>query len=185
MNNSRMELGSTIRRIRKEKRLTLKDVAHMTGLTESLLSQIENNKAQPSVSSLVAISKALNTPIGFFFEQEDSRTASPVLRSSERPVVHSQSGITYYQLTQNTEETQIEVLYADYERGASTEIMHTHEGYERGIVLEGKLEVKIDADRYVLNRGDSIAIPSSQTHSVINIFDGPSTAIWVNNPPTF
>ena len=178
-------MGSTIRRFRKEKRLTLKDVAHMTGLTESLLSQIENNKAQPSVSSLMAISKALNTPIGYFFDQENSLTASPVLRSSERPVVHTKSGITYYLLTQNIEETQIEVLHAEYERGASTEVMHTHDGYECGIVLEGKLEVKLNEDRYVLNRGDSITIPSSQPHNIINIYDGLTIAIWVNKPPTF
>ena len=185
MDNFGMELGSTIRRIRKEKRLTLKDVAHMTGLTESLLSQIENNKAQPSIASLMAISKALSTPIAYFFDQEDSQAASPVLRSSERPVVHTKSGITYYLLTQHIEEAQIEMLYAEYETGASTEVMHTHTGYECGLVLEGKLEIKLNEDRYVLNRGDSITIPSSQPHNIINIYDGLTIAIWVNNPPTF
>ena len=180
-----MELGSTIRRLRKEKLLTLKDVAHMTNLTESLLSQIENNKAQPSIASLMAISKALNTPIAYFFDQDDNQAASPVLRSSERPVVHTKSGITYFLLTQNVEETQIEMLYAEYEKDSSTEVMHSHTGFECGIVLEGKLEVRLNEDRYILNRGDSITIPSAQPHDVINIYDGPSTAIWVNNPPTF
>jgi transcriptional regulator with XRE-family HTH domain len=180
-----MELGTTIRRIRKEKLLTLKDVAHMTNLTESLLSQIENNKAQPSISSLMAISKALNTPIAYFFEQDEEQVHSPVMRSSERPVVHTKSGITYYLLSHNVEETQIEMLYAEYEKDASTEVLHTHTGYECGIVLEGKLEVRLDEDRYILNRGDSITIPSSHPHDVINIYDGLSIAIWVNNPPTF
>lgn len=180
-----MELGTTIRKIRKSKLLTLKDVARMTDLTESLLSQIENNKAQPSITSLMAISKALNTPIAYFFEQDDNPVHSPVLRSSERPVVHTKSGITYYLLSQNVEEVQIEMLYAEYEKGASTEVLHTHSGYECGIVLEGKLEVKLEEDRYILNRGDSITIPSSQPHNVVNIYEGSSTAIWVNNPPTF
>jgi transcriptional regulator with XRE-family HTH domain len=180
-----MELGSTIRRIRKEKLLTLKDVAHMTNLTESLLSQIENNKAQPSIASLMAISRALNTPIAYFFDQDGSYPCSPVLRSSERPVVHTKSGITYYLLSQRVEEAQIEMLYAEYERGSSTEVMHSHGGYECGIVLEGKLEVKLDEDRYVLNRGDSITIPSSHPHDIANIYEGVTTAIWVNNPPTF
>ena len=180
-----MELGTTIRKIRKSKLLTLKDVARMTNLTESLLSQIENNKAQPSITSLMAISKALNTPIAYFFEQDDNPVRSPVLRSSERPVVHTKSGITYYLLSQNVEEAQIEMLYAEYEKGASTEVLHTHSGYECGIVLEGKLEVKLEEDRYILNRGDSITIPSSQPHNVVNIYEGLSTAIWVNNPPTF
>lgn len=180
-----MELGSTIHRIRKEKLLTLKDVARMTNLTESLLSQIENNKAQPSITSLMAISKALNTPIAYFFDQDDSHAKSPVLRSSERPVVHTKSGLTYYLLSPNVEEVQIEMLYAEFEKGASTEVMHTHSGYECGIVLEGKLEVRLNEDRYVLNRGDSITIPSSQPHDIANIYDGMTIAIWVNNPPTF
>jgi len=180
-----MKLGSRIRSIRKEKRLTLKDVARMTNLTESLLSQIENNKAQPSITSLMAISKMLNTPIAYFFDQDDRNAKSPVLRSSERPVVHTKSGISYYLLSQNVEEVQIEMLYAEYEKGASTEVMHTHRGYECGIVLEGKLEVKLNEDRYILNRGDSITIPSSQPHDVVNIYEGTTTAIWVNNPPTF
>jgi transcriptional regulator with XRE-family HTH domain len=180
-----MELGTTIRRIRKEKLLTLKDVARMTNLTESLLSQIENNKAQPSITSLMAISKALNTPIAYFFDQDESQLQSPVLRSSERPVVHTKSGITYYLLSQNVEEVQIEMLYAEYAKGASTEVLHTHTGYECGIVLEGKLEVRLNEERYILNRGDSITIASDQPHDVINIYEGVSTAIWVNNPPTF
>ncbi len=180
-----MDLGGTIRTIRKKKRLTLKDVAHMTNLTESLLSQIENNKALPSISSLMAISKALSTPIAYFFDQDESHVNSPVLRSSERPVVHTKSGITYYLLSPNVEEVQIEMLYAEYEKGASTEVMHTHSGHECGIVLQGKLEVQLNEDRYVLNKGDSITISSSQPHDIANIYDGTTVAIWVNNPPTF
>jgi quercetin dioxygenase-like cupin family protein len=100
-------------------------------------------------------------------------------------VVHTKSGLTYYLLSPNVEEVQIEMLYAEYEKSASTEVMHTHSGYECGIVLEGKLEVRLNEDRYVLNRGDSITIPSSQPHDIANIYDGMTIAIWVNNPPTF
>lgn len=180
-----MELGSKIRGIRKEKKLTLRDVARMTNLTESLLSQIENNKAQPSITSLMAISKVLNAPIAYFFDQDANHVKSPVLRSSERPVVQTKSGITYYLLSPNVEEVQIEMLYVEYDKGASTEVMHTHSGYECGIVLEGKLEVRLNENRYILNRGDSITIPSSQPHDIVNILEGTTTAIWVNNPPTF
>lgn len=180
-----MQLGITIRAIRKRKLLTLKDVAHMTGLTQSLLSQIENDKAQPSITSLMAISHALNTPIAYLFGEDDSRVKSPVLRSSERPVVHTKSGITYYLLSQDVQETQIEMLYVEYEKGSSTEVLHTHSGYECGIVLDGKLEVRLNERRYVLNKGDSVTLPSSQPHDIINIHDGTTTAIWINNPPTF
>jgi quercetin dioxygenase-like cupin family protein len=108
-----------------------------------------------------------------------------VLRSSERPVVHTKTGITYYLLSQHVEEAQIEMLYVEYQKGSSTEVLHTHKGYECGIVLQGKLEVRLNEDCHILNRGDSITISSSQPHSITNIYDGTTTAIWVNNPPTF
>lgn len=180
-----MQIGSMIRAIRKNKLLTLKDVARMTGLTQSLLSQIENEKAQPSIASLIAISRALDTPIAYLFGEDANRADSPVLRSSERPVVQTKSGITYYLLSRNVKEVQIEMLYVEYGKGAGTEVMHTHAGFECGLVLEGKLEIRLDEQRYVLNMGDSITIPSSHPHEIINIAEGPTKAIWVNAPPTF
>jgi transcriptional regulator with XRE-family HTH domain len=180
-----MQLGKTIREIRKQKNLTLKDVARMTSLTESMLSQIENDRTKPSITTLLAVSKALNTPIGYFFDQKESQFKSPVVRLSERPVVQTKSGITYYLLNPNLEDTPMEVLSVEYEKGASSEVLHTHEGYEYGLVLEGKLEVQVNEDRYILNKGDSITIPSSQPHNKVNLFEGKTIAIWVHTPPTF
>ena len=68
-------IGRTIREIRKKKNLTLRDVALMTSLTESLISQIETSKANPSIASLVAISRALGVPIGAFFESITQKLA--------------------------------------------------------------------------------------------------------------
>ncbi len=180
-----MELGNIIRKIRKHQHLTLKDVARMANLTESLLSQIENDKAKPSITTLITISKVLNTPIAYFFNQKESQFKSPVVRFSERPVVQTKSGITYYLMTPNLEEVAMEVLCVEYEKGASNEVMHTHAGYECGIVLEGKLEVQLNEDRYILNKGDSITLPSTQPHNKVNISEGKTIAIWVNTPPTF
>jgi transcriptional regulator with XRE-family HTH domain len=180
-----MKLGKTIHEIRKQKNLTLKDVARMTNLTESLLSQIENDRAKPSITTLIAVSKALNTPIAYFFNQKESQFQSPVVRFSERPVVKTKSGITYYLLNPNREDSPLEVLCVEYEKGATTEKLHTHGGYEYGIVLEGKLEVQVKEDRYILNKGDSITISSSQPHNKVNIYEGTTVAIWVNTPPTF
>ena len=50
------------------KQLTIKEVAERANVTSSLVSQIENNKANPSINSLMAVAKALNVPIGSFFD---------------------------------------------------------------------------------------------------------------------
>lgn len=177
-------MGQKIRGIRRAQNLTLSDVARMTGLTESLLSQIENSKANPSVTTLMAVAKALNTQVGVFFDLAN-QASSPVLRQSERELANTSDGIRYFLLTPNPEERPFEVLYNEFEPGASTGERITHDGVEFGIVLEGKLEVCVEDTVYVLNAGDSITIDSSKPHTLRNLADKVTTAIWVDSPPTF
>ena len=177
-------MGSKIREIRKNQNLTLKDIARMTDLTESLISQIENSKANPSLASLVAISRVLGVPIGAFFDSVASPD-SPVVRRSDRPVVNTANGITYELINQDFADCPIEVLSAEYEPSSSTVNFIKHEGIECGIVLKGKLEVVIGDQKYVLNSGDSITFESNKPHRLTNLSDRPTTAIWINSPPTF
>src|SRR6056297_4085464 len=132
-------MGQKIREIRRGKKLTLRDVSYMPGLTESLLSQIENSKANPSITTLLAISKALDTSVGIFFETGEPATG-PVVRRNERPVGKTSNGITYYPLMRGIESKAIEVLFGEFEPGADMAELITHDGIECGIVLSGKIE---------------------------------------------
>lgn len=60
-------IGENIRRLRKEKDLTLKQMARRTGLSVSLLSQIERAESSPSISSLYKVAVALETPVRELF----------------------------------------------------------------------------------------------------------------------
>lgn len=177
-------MGRRIREIRKEQNLTLKDVASMAGLTESLISQIENSKANPSIATLLAISRVLNVPVGSFFDTNPD-SPSPVVRRNERSVAHTANGITYYLLTPNLEDKSMEVLYSEYEKNASTGDFITHEGIECGIVLKGKLQVEIGEDKYILNDGDSIVIESTKPHRITNLSESTTSTIWIDSPATF
>ena len=183
-------MGRRIREIRRSKNLTLRDVSHMTKLTEGLLSQVENSKVNPSITTLMAISRALNCPIGTLFDTgEQGNDNDPVVRRSERHVARTANGITYFLLTQHLEDKTIEVLFNEFQPGGDTagesgELI-THEGVECGIVLSGKLEVCIEEEVYVLNEGDSITFNSTRPHRIRNLSEQVSTAIWIDSPPTF
>jgi DNA-binding response OmpR family regulator len=60
-------IGMNIRRIRKENQLTLKQLARRTGLSVSLLSQIERAESSASVSSLFKVASGLNIKITTLF----------------------------------------------------------------------------------------------------------------------
>jgi two-component system, OmpR family, response regulator len=62
-------IGDTIRNLRKDKDLTLKQMARRTGLSVSLLSQIERAESSASISSLYKIAVALESRIQDLFGQ--------------------------------------------------------------------------------------------------------------------
>jgi len=177
-------IGEKIRETRKSKNLTLQDVARMSGLTTSLLSQIENSKANPSITTLLTIAKILNTPLGSLFDVGE-KTDNPVVRKNERSVARTANGIIYYLLTPHLEEKAIEVLYSEFDPGGDTGTKITHQGIECGIVIEGKLEVQVEEDIYILNAGDTINLDSSRPHRIRNAAESKTSAIWINSPPSF
>ncbi|MEQ8169943.1 MAG: response regulator [Candidatus Eremiobacterota bacterium] len=63
-------IGKKIRETRKSKRMTLVQLARMTDLSKSLISQIENAKVSPSVSTLDKISESLEIKLTDLFDNE-------------------------------------------------------------------------------------------------------------------
>ncbi len=177
-------LGDRIRKIRKQKQYTIKDVAQQAGVTSSLVSQIEKNKANPSINSLMAIAKVLNVPIASFFEKEVDM-ADPVVRPETRKFLRTQNGVTYYLLTPDIQSHRLGFIYNVFEKGASAGEMYSHEGEECGYVLQGRLQVTCNGAKYILEAGDSIILDSTVPHMCTNIYDGYTIAIWANSPPSW
>ncbi len=70
-----LNIGEKLRAARKSARMSLRDLADKAEMSASMLSQIENGKAYPSVRSLYSIAAALSLPIDYFFPTENSREA--------------------------------------------------------------------------------------------------------------
>ena len=184
MRESLNGIGQKLKTTRTHRKMTLQQLAKLAGVTRSMLSQIENNKTLPSLRTLQLVSRALNVPMGSFFESVE-RPGSPVLKQADRTRLQTKNGVTFYSLTPNLSSHRIEVLYNVYERNGSTGPLFSHKGEECGIVLKGRLEVTWERKQYVMEEGDTIYLDSSKAHRIKNIEDGESIAIWINSPPTW
>jgi transcriptional regulator with XRE-family HTH domain len=177
-------LGERIRQKRAEKGLTLKALADRTGLTPSFLSQVERDMAEPSITSLRQIAKALDAPIFFFLLDADQ--PSPVVRKHERKVLNfPQSHLTFELLSPDLNR-KMEVMMARLEPGAaSCEEPLTHPGEECILVLQGEMEIVIGQDSYNLVAGDSIYYFSAIPHRLVSV--GQEDLIFVSaiTPPAF
>jgi len=78
----RPAVGAQVKRWRRERGQTLAALAERSGLNIGYLSQIENDKASPSLSCLAAIGDALDVPIAWFLI--DEVPPPHVVRASER-----------------------------------------------------------------------------------------------------
>jgi len=88
-----MDLGSTIKNLRKQRQQTQQEFAAHCGITQTYLSQIENNLKEPNMGILDGISKELKIPLPllFFFsmtesdipesKRKDFMTLAPALKS--------------------------------------------------------------------------------------------------------
>ncbi len=78
-----MNLGIVIKKIRKDKKLTQTKFASICGITQTYLSQIENNSKEPNLSTLKVISSALNMPLPIlFFLSLDEEDVAPNKRKA-------------------------------------------------------------------------------------------------------
>lgn len=183
-------IGFQLRRERRLRRLRLKDVADKAGLSQSLISKIENNKTSPSISTLHRLAKALGTSVSALFAADKSLD-QVTQRPQERPI----AGRVQSMVEWDGIEAEIIVPYVRgrllegfvfiMEPGGHSGGTLRHEGEECGYVLEGRLELVVDAETYLLGPGNSFFFNSDRPHSYRNPGTAVTRVIWINTPPTY
>ncbi len=180
-------MGQKIRQLRTENQLTLEEAAERAGCTPGFLSQVERNRAVPSISMLYSIAHALGVEVTYFFPRMAS--ATKVVRASERDVFRFEgSFIVYSLLSTNFPDRKLESLLVQMDPvdGAlPADEFRSHPGEEFAHVLEGTLRLWIGNAVYDLNPGDSVHFNSTVNHRLENLGDSPVVALWVLTPPVF
>ncbi|HHW14789.1 MAG TPA: cupin domain-containing protein [Firmicutes bacterium] len=179
-----MQIGPAIRNLRTQKKLTLKQFAAATGLSQSLISQVERDLASPSVVSLWKMAKALDVPVGYFFESAARENC--VVRRHERKRLMFSSSKVIYELLSPRRAKNLEFLMIHIEPGEESGDQElAHPGEECGVVISGRLEVELGEEKIVLEEGDSIYFESTIPHRLRNPGTEPVVAVWVDYPPMF
>ena len=183
------EVGQRIRRLRKLKRMRLKDLAEAVRCSESLLSKVELNRATPSLRMLHRIMAELDSNISALFA-DTSADDVLVYQDGERPVVRiadtaQTGGIRLQRLAPVGEGRILEGNIHEVDPGANNGGEIKHEGEEIGYVLAGELELTVAQRIFHLTEGTSFHFRSELPHSYRNSGDTVARVLWINSPPTF
>jgi transcriptional regulator with XRE-family HTH domain len=179
-------LGRRVAAYRTNRGLKVSELARKVGVSSSLISQIERQQSQPSVSTLFALAEALEVPVDAFFEEGHAgRPASVsgngqyVVRSGERSTIDIEGGVRWERLTPQPLDS-IDFLEIVYAPGTESHPqLYRHPGTEMVLVLEGRLDIYIGFRRNELSAGDSIHFPSSLPHRYVNPTDRETRAVTV------
>lgn len=188
------QLGEDIRQLRKARGLKLTGLSELSGKSVSFLSKVERGLARPSITALQDIAEALGVEIGWFFQTDGPAPADerPYIVRADRRRRLTYSGVasTDYlgmedHLLSANLDGELALGITRYAPGASTgDDLYTHKGEEAGMVLEGRIELTLGDDVFLLEAGDSFSFPSTIPHTYRNPGEIPAAVIWANTPIT-
>jgi len=164
-----VRVGTSIRHARMTLGIRLQDVAARVGCSESLISKIENGRTLPSLTTLHRIADALQTTVGRLCATADPNDGV-VARSGERSVItidplRRGTGIQMERLVPYDDAHLLQGNIHIVEPGGGSEGTISHEGEEVGFVIEGKLELTVGGQTFMLSAEDSFCFRSSIPHS--------------------
>ena len=173
-------IGQRIRDIRIAREMTLQALADATGLSTSMLSLVERGRASPSIGSLIVIASSLGITMSDLVAAEPSQGEQLVVRASEPVPVETASHVIRRVMREDRGRG-LSIAVNEYEphTGNATEPV-SHQGYEYGYVLEGRLTVEVDGASHILNRGDLISYSSRRKHRIWNHGKTKVRTLWIN-----
>ncbi len=169
-----MDIGSTIRAIRKRKNITIAHICEETGLSQGFMSQVENNKTSPSISTLESIANALKVPLAYLLLKKEERMN--IVRNNERTITNSGSENLRVEHLSSTKN--VRMMLVEFPPGASTgDAPHAHEGEEVHLVVKGRIYAEQGDDASEFGEGDSFSWNACTPHLVRNIGGEPAIVL--------
>ncbi len=162
-----LQVGRETRHWRQARGLTLAQVGERSGLNIGYLSQIENDKALPSLEALAAIASALEVPAAWLLL--DSAAPPRVVRDGDRPRTALPNGGELSEVDAGTSKD-ICILEATVPAGHATGV-HAHAGDEHHVILAGRWRLTQGEHVTELGPGDYLAWDPTVPHDVQNIGD--------------
>lgn len=162
-------LGHRIRGERRRRDLTLAQLADASGVSRSMLSEVERGRRVPTVLVLDRIATGLRTSVARLLRDEQpARTV--LLRHDEQTVARDASGWERRVLSPVLPGVEFEFMRTTIGPGVDAGVFQPHDaGAREYLAVEaGTLRLSLDGDEMELRRGDSIFYPGDCHHGFAN-----------------
>ncbi|MDQ0232230.1 helix-turn-helix domain-containing protein [Metabacillus malikii] len=168
MNSIQMQIAENLRNIRKLRGYSYDQLANVTGVSKGMLSQIEKGESSPTVNTLWKIANGLQVSFSSLVE-ESVPTVSVVRLGEKEPLTEDNELYQVFPYFPFDSSKQFEIYYIELLPGC----VHTssrHHGHieEYVLICEGEATLTINADKYILQKGDAMKFIANHTHTYAN-----------------
>jgi len=180
-----LDVGAHLKAVRQMYGLSQRELAKRAGVTNGLISLIEQNRVSPSVSSLKKVLDGIPMSLADFFTL-DLGGKPQVFFPREEMANMGSANVELRLVGGRLGQRGMSILHEHYAPNADTgEEMLTHAGEQGGVIVKGKIELTVGGESRVLGAGDAYYFKSSMPHRFRNVGREECEIVSASTPPTF
>ncbi len=180
------EIGARIRALRKERNLSLEQLAQKCGVAFSALSRIENGKGGGTYRTHRRVSEALGVSLAELYrglEEPEDEAVSIQLKSQDAETFKYDEKASSVLLTSQTSRKQMLPQLILLQPKGRTALEQYQRGTERGILCtEGTIEIRVGEKKYALAKGGTLYFKASLPHQFMNANRRAAKIVSVTTP---
>ena len=174
-------LGKTIQRLRKAYNMSLGDLSETSGVAKSIISQIERNETNPTLSTVYRLSRALDTTIDEVLRKDGQEVFLEQQSKSAIPILESQDGLCRLAITGPLNLVE-QVQWYDFQAkplGVLESDPHPQGTVEHLYMLKGEIEVTAGEEVRRARQGEALRFRGDLPHKIVNTGAGEAHATMV------
>ena len=180
-----LDVGTHLKAVRQMYGLSQRELAKRAGVTNGLISLIEQNRVSPSVGSLKKVLDGIPMALADFFTLEVGGKPQVFFPREQLPDIGTAS-VELRLVGGRLAKRSMSILHERYAPNADTgEEMLAHTGEEGGVIVKGKIEVSVAGESRILGVGDAYYFKSSLPHRFRNLGREECEIVSASSPPTF
>jgi len=155
-------IGEHVRRLRSDRRISVRAFAAETGFSPSFISQLENGQVAPSLGSLHRIAETLGVTLGEFFAAAERTEDTLIVRPADRQRMDSTWTDAHIEaLGAMSAAQKLEALIVSFGPGGkSGNHPHTQGREEFAFITRGEMTLTLADEENVLRAGDAVSLPA-------------------------
>lgn len=161
-------VAKNIKRLRKENKLSMDKLAKLSGVSKSMLAQIERGESNPTISTLWKLANGMKVP--FEALTVFPKTSYEIVKISEvQPLLKDEGKVKIYSLFPDNENRRFEVYYLELEPKSYWQSESHLQGTTEFITIScGTLEINVDDKIFTITKGESLRFRGDHIHSYQN-----------------